>query len=84
MAVKLTVTVPLPVAPIVGVANGESVVIDAEVADVEVVPLPVGTTVKVYAVALAKPVTVQLCAPVGGVVVFATTQLKPPGEEVTV
>ena len=44
----------------------------ADVADV--VLLPEGVTVKVYESPLVRPVTVQLCVPVGGVAVFATTQ----------
>ena len=42
---------------------------------VEVVPLPVGFTVKVYAVVAARLEIVQLCVPVGIVTVLATVQL---------
>jgi hypothetical protein len=38
--------------------------------------LPLGVTVKVYAVVRAKPVTVQLCEPVGAVVTLETMQVK--------
>ena len=51
---------------------------------VEPVLFPVGVTVKVYDVALVSPVTVQFWLPVGGVVVFATVQVKLPGVDVTV
>ena len=47
-------------------------------------PLVVGVTLYVYAVLPRSPVTVQLCEPVGTVVVFATTHEKVPGVEFTV
>ena len=83
-AVNVTFTeVELTVAT-VGVPIADNVVIDAEVAAVAAVELPVGVTVKVYAVALLSPVTVQLCAPVGAVVVLATEHPLLDGLEVTV
>jgi hypothetical protein len=50
----------------------------------EVVLLPLGVTVKVYDVPLVSPDTVQLCDPVGAVVLLAKVQVRPPGDEVTV
>jgi hypothetical protein len=69
---------PVPAFATVGVARAAVGVIEADAADIdEVVLLPDGVTVKVYAVALVSPVTLQLCAPVGAVVVFATVQVGP-------
>jgi hypothetical protein len=78
-AVKFTTTEPLAAVPIVGVARAETVVTAFDAAEAPEVPPLLGVTMKVYAVALASPVTVQLCAPVGGVEVLATTQVLAPG-----
>jgi hypothetical protein len=83
-AVKVTFTeVALTIAT-VGVPIAANVVIDAEVAAVALVELPVGVTVNVYAVPLVSPVTVQLWAPVGAVVVLATEHPLLEGVDVTV
>jgi hypothetical protein len=68
----------------VGVAKTPDVVTDADAGDaVDVVLLPLGTTTKVYPVTSDNPVTVQLCDPVGAVVVLLTTHVRLPGVEVT-
>jgi hypothetical protein len=77
-AVKFTTTEPLAAVPIVGVARAETVVTAADASEAPEVPPLLGVTLKVYAVALASPVTVQLCAPVGTVWVLATTQVLAP------
>ena len=60
----------------VGVASAVVVVTAADAPDtVEFVLLPVGVTVKVYAVVAARLEIVQLCVPVGIVTVLATVQL---------
>ena len=41
----------------------------------DVVPLPLGVTTKVYVTPFVSPDTVQLCAPVGAVVLLATVQV---------
>jgi hypothetical protein len=76
---KFTTTDPLAAVPIVGVARAETVVTAFDAAEMPEVPPLLGVTVKVYAVALASPVTVQLWAPVGGTEVLATTQVLAPG-----
>jgi hypothetical protein len=69
---------PVPAFATVGVARAFVGVAEADAAEmVDVVLLPLGVTVKVYAVRLVSPVTLQLCAPVGAVVVFATTHVGP-------
>jgi hypothetical protein len=66
-------------------ATEATAVNDAEAGDTnEVVLLPLGVTVKVYAVPLVSPDTVQLCEPVGATVLLAKVQVRPPGDEVTV
>jgi hypothetical protein len=80
-AVKFTRTEPLGALPIVGVARAETVVIELDAPEAVEVPPLVGVTMKVYAVPLASPVTVQLCAPVGTVVVLETAQLNEPAPE---
>jgi hypothetical protein len=79
-AVHETAMVPVPptaVTPVGAAGAVEALTrIASEACDTsEVVLLPAGVTVKVYESPLVKPVTVQVCAPVGGVVLFATTQL---------
>jgi hypothetical protein len=60
-------------------------VIELDATDTEDgVLLPLGVTVKVYAVVAARPVTVQFWAPVGAVVVLTTVHVKLPGFDVTV
>jgi hypothetical protein len=55
----------------------------ADAADtVDVVPPPLGVTVKVYDVPLVSPEIVQLCEVVGAVE-LKTVQVKPPGFDVT-
>ena len=72
-----TKTAPLAANATVGVANGVvPTEIDADASDTaEPVPLPLGVTVKVYDVPFVSPDTVQVCEPVGGVVVLTTVQL---------
>jgi hypothetical protein len=82
--VKVTFTEEELAVATVGVPIADNVVIDAEVAAVAPVELPVGVTVNVYAVPLLSPVTVQLCAPVGAVVVLATEHPLLVGLDVTV
>jgi hypothetical protein len=66
-------------------ATEATAVNEAEAGDTnEVVLLPLGVTVKVYAVPLVSPDTVQFCDPVGATVLLAKVQVKPPGDEVTV
>jgi hypothetical protein len=68
---------PPVAATAVGTAGVEvaAATIDADAADVsEVVPFPLGVTVKVYASPFVNPETVHVCAPVGGVVLFTTVQ----------
>jgi hypothetical protein len=75
---------PLPAFATVGVASAVVVVKEVDAPDtVEDVPLPVGVTVKVYAVVADRLEIVQLCAPVGIVTVLATVQV-PPGVPFTV
>jgi len=82
--VKVTVEVALPTET-VGVAKAASVVTDVDGPDtVDVVPLPLGVTVKVYDVPLVSPDTVQCCEPVGTGKESLTTHVTPPGFEVTV
>lgn len=76
-------TVPEPASATVGCARAAPGIIALEAGEtVEVVPRPLGVTVKVYEVPLVKPATVQFCDPVGAVAA-ATVQVKPPGVEVT-
>jgi hypothetical protein len=75
---KLTVIFPAPAFATVGVAMAFVAETAAESAElVDVVLLPVGTTENSYDEPLVSPDTVQLCAPVGAVVVLATTQVFP-------
>jgi hypothetical protein len=77
-ATNETLMAPLPAFATVGVARAAVGVIEADAADCEeTVLLPLGVTVKVYATPLVSPVTLQLCAPVGATVVFATMQVVP-------
>ena len=77
-AVKVTLIAPEPAFATVGVAMAFVAVIAADRADtVEVVLLPVGFTENSYDEVFVSPLTVQLCVPVGAVVVFATTQVFP-------
>ena len=76
-AVQLTVTdfAVLVVVTAVGAAGAiaAEAVIAADAADVnEVVPLPLGVTVKVYVTPFVSPLTVQDCAPVGIVTLLMT------------
>ena len=84
--VNETTTAPLADQATVGVASGDVPAVSAVDGPdtVDVVPLPEGVTVNVYDTPLVRPVTVQLCAPVGGVVVLMMKQLPPAGELVTV
>ena len=71
---------PDPAFETVGVANAFVAEIAADSAEVvDVVLLPVGFTENSYVVAVpfVSPDTVQLCVPVGAVVVFATTHVFP-------
>jgi hypothetical protein len=84
-ATNETVIAPVPAFLTVGAASAAVGASATDAADtVELVLLPLGVTTKVYNVAFVRPLTVQLCGPVGAVVVLATTQLKPPGVETTV
>ena len=79
-ATHVTAIVPAPPTAVTPVgaagATEAAAVIDAEAADdSDVVLLPLGVTVKVKASPAVRPVTVQLCAPAGGVVLLTTTQL---------
>ena len=81
-AVNVTLIAPLPAFATVGVPRVVVGVIAADRPDaVDVVELPVGDTVNSYCVLFDSPVTVQLCEPVGGVVVFATRQVFPATEK---
>jgi hypothetical protein len=51
---------------------------------VEVVPPPLGVTVKVYDVPFVSPATTQDCAPPAIGVRLERVQVKPPGDDVTV
>jgi hypothetical protein len=83
-AVKLTLIAPEPALLTVGLGKALVAVTAVERPEaVEVVPLPLAATENWYGVPLVRPDTVQLCEPVGAVVVFATRQVKPPGDEVT-
>jgi hypothetical protein len=69
---------PEPAFATVGVANAFVAEIAEDSADpVDEVLLPVGTTENSYDEPFVRPDTVQLCEPVGAVVVFATTQVFP-------
>jgi hypothetical protein len=78
-AAKATTAAPVPPNVTVGVANGVTPgVMEAELADTMLASLlPVGVTVNVYDTPLVRPVTTQLCVPVGTVDVFATVQVWP-------
>jgi hypothetical protein len=83
-ATKLTVTAFAPALATVGVPSAPVGVTAVEAGDdtVDVVPPPVGATVKVTEAPVVKPETVQLCLPVGAVV-FETEQVKLPVLAVT-
>jgi hypothetical protein len=84
-ATNETVAAAEPAVTAVGVARAAPGIAAAEAAETtEVVPPPLGVTVKVYDVPFVRPVTVQFCEPVGTVVVFTTVQVALPGVEVTV
>ena len=79
-AVKETTAAPVPPKETVGVANGVTPgAIELEFADtvLDVLDEIVGITVNVYDTPLVRPVTTQLCVPVGTVVVLATVQVWP-------
>ena len=88
-AVKVTFTEVELALVTVGCAIAVNVVTAVEAAETiepkpSVVPLVVGVTLYWYAVLGESPVTVQLCVPVGTVVVFATTHEKLPEVAFTV
>jgi hypothetical protein len=72
---------PVPVAATAVGAAGATATLGVNAADFaetnEVVPLPEGVTSKTYDVPSVRPLIVHVCVPFGGVVLFATVQVKP-------